>query len=153
METIAVAAITAAAGIVGAIAGAMLQDRAAQRNAERQALALRGHRLAGLLTEVRENTAVDTEGSWHKGPFATDAWESAKGDLQHLDDTIANLLRHAYMRVRTHNALLNYDRERVEWTQGHLDTEIKDSAARVTEAMKSAIEPLHGAVRALQDKR
>ena len=101
-------------------------------------------KLRGLRAEMAENAVLETTGSWRKAPFSTDAWEDAKSVISELEPEVEEVVRYAYVRVRAHNALIEYDRASMESGRGSLDADIRNSAKGVVEAMQSALKALDG---------
>lgn len=141
METV-VGAIIA---LVGSFGGALVLDWLSGRRSERQARVLRVHRLSGLLAEIRENLLATP--ARLRAPFASDVWEDAKADLEVLPIDIAQKVRDAYVLVRSHNATVVYEREKINYGGGHMDGELKQSMQRVIDAMNQALPDLEKEVK------
>ncbi len=124
--------------------GAVLLDRRTGKRLERHRREERMRKVRGLRAELAENSVLETTGSWRKAPFATDAGEEAKSVLTDLEPEVEDTVRHAYVRVRAHNALIEYDRASMEAGRGSLDADIRKSAIRVMEAMEAALRTLDG---------
>jgi len=142
METI----IGAAIAIVGSIAGSFLLDWLSGRRFQRELKQERIRKLGGLAAELEENSALKPSGPWRKFPFVTDVWEDAKPYLTGLGEEIEWKIRHAYVLVRSHNALVDYDRSVIPYGRGDLDSIIEDSTSRVIEAMQEALASLNPAL-------
>jgi len=93
-------ALGAALAILGAVVGTLVLELIAGRRWKRQWTEERLRRLRGLRAETAENSVLDTSGSWRKAPFATDAWEEAKGVLADVEPEVEDTIRQAYVRVR-----------------------------------------------------
>jgi hypothetical protein len=132
----------AAVALLGAVIGTIALEWLTGRRLERHLTEERMRKLRGLRAEMAENTVLDTGGSWRKAPFSTDAWEEGKSVLAELEPEIEEAIRHAYVRVRSHNALIEYDRASMESGRGSLDADIRKSASRVVEAMQGALQAL-----------
>jgi len=59
-----------------------------------------------------------------------------------LEPEVEEAIRQAYVRVRAHNALIDYDRASMESGRGSLDADIRKSASRVVEAKQAALQAL-----------
>lgn len=140
-------ALGAAVALLGAVIGTIALEWLTGRRLERHFSRERFQKLRGLRAEMAENTMLDTGGSWRKAPFSTDAWEEAKGVLAELEPEVEEAIRLAYVRVRAHNALIEYDRASMETGRGSLDADIRKSAGAVVEAMQAAIQALDGRMR------
>jgi hypothetical protein len=138
MET----ALGAALALLGAVVGTIALEWLTGRRMERHLREERLRKLHGLRAEVAENTVVDTAGSWRKAPFATDAWEEAKSVLAEVEPEVEDVIRHAYVRVRAHNALIEYDRASMEAGRGSLDGDIRRSTHEVAQEMQAALQAL-----------
>ena len=124
MEIVVGAAVALLGAVVGTIALEWLTGRRLERHFARE----RFQKLRGLRAEMAENSVLDTGGDWRKAPFSTDAWEEAKGILAELEPEVEEAIRQAYVRVRAHNALIDYDRGSMESGRGSLDADIRKSA-------------------------
>lgn len=135
-------------GVVGIIAGAVIAvivgEWTTGRRMDRHFREERMRKVRGLRAELAENSVLETKGGWRKAPFVTDAWEEAKSVLTDLEAVVEDTIRQAYVRVRAHNALIEYDRASVESGRGSLDADIRKSASRVVEAMEAALRALDG---------
>lgn len=139
-------ALGAALALLGTVVGTIVLEWLTGRRLERHFGEERLRKLRGLRAELAENNVLDTSGSWRKAPFATDAWEEAKSVLADLESEVEETIRHAYVRVRAHNALIEYDRASMESGRGSLDADIRKSASRVVEAMEAALRTLDGRI-------
>jgi len=136
----------AAVALLGAVVGTIVLEWLTGRRLERHFGEERLRKLRGLRAELAENSMLDTSGSWRKAPFATDAWEEAKSVLADLELEVEETIRQSYVRVRAHNALIEYDRASMESGRGSLDADIRKSASRVMEAMQAALQALDGRI-------
>ena len=136
----------ATVALLGAVVGTIVLEWLTGRRLERHFGEERLRKLRGLRAELAENSMLDTSGSWRKAPFATDAWEEAKSVLADLELEVEETIRQSYVRVRAHNALIEYDRASMESGRGSLDADIRKSASRVMEAMQAALQALDGRI-------
>lgn len=136
----------AAVALLGAVIGTIVLEWLTGKRLERHFGEERLRKLRGLRAELAENSMLDTSGSWRKAPFATDAWEEAKSVLADLELEVEETIRQSYVRVRAHNALIEYDRASMESGRGSLDADIRKSASRVMEAMQAALQALDGRI-------
>ena len=139
-------AVRAALAILGKVIGTIVLEWLTGRRLERYFGEERLRTLRGLRAELAENRVLDTSGSWRKAPFATDTWGEAKSALADLEAEVEETIRHAYVRVRAHNALIEYDGASMESGRGSLDADIRKSASRVVEAMQAALRTLDGRI-------
>lgn len=97
-----------------------------------------------LQAELQENLDLATRWQTHysKSILTTEAWEIYKGHINTLPTTLQEKLIYAYAEVKRYNALVEYDRLRVNAGSGILDNAIKEEASKVVNGCRLVMDEL-----------
>lgn len=97
-----------------------------------------------LQAEIQENLVLATQWQtdYSKSILTTEAWAIYKGHISTLLPTVQEKLIHAYAGIKKYNALVEYDRLRVNPGLGMMDNSIKIEAKKVVDICKLVMDEL-----------
>lgn len=139
-------AISLLSALGGAIIGAIVTDRLAQKRAkERHRRTVAGH-LAALKGEMLENVRFAERPilGEAKVKLQTQQWEKSRHFIseQELDPQIAEKIRQAYTEVGRYNEAVDQERAKVRYREGYMNSEIEALARTAKGALEEALQKI-----------
>ena len=97
-----------------------------------------------LQAEIQENLdlALNWQTDYSKSILTTETWAIYKGHINLLPIALQEKLIHTYAEVKRYNALVEYDRLRVNAGHGMMDNSIKLEAKKVVDVCKIVLDEL-----------